>query len=212
MPIPARATTTLRARPWPSAGSSTRADMPGPVVSRTGPTPKQTDRTPAPSSSASSTSTLPSRHPADRNPPGAHRTYGRSNRPYQDQNWPIWRCHLPATRRRGPANIRQGDDHPYITRYGRCGGGSSGRPDASESVRPGGVSLARVGRRRYRALGPAGRASSRSLPVALSDRMRVVYEIERRLVAPFQVDVLHGTPGWPWRRLATRWTGTPAIW
>jgi hypothetical protein len=52
----------------------------------------------------------------------------------------------------------------------------------------------------------------RSLPVALNDRMLVVDEIERRFVAPFYVDGLHGNLGWPWRRLAARWTGTPAIW
>jgi hypothetical protein len=46
----------------------------------------------------------------------------------------------------------------------------------------------------------------------ISDRVLVVYEIERRFVAPFYVDVLYGNLGWPWRRLATRWTGAPAIW
>src|SRR5271169_2334760 len=64
MPTPGPAIRTLRARPWPSAGPSTRAAMPGPVVSRTAPTPIPAGRTPAPSSSASSTSTPPSRRPA----------------------------------------------------------------------------------------------------------------------------------------------------
>ena len=60
-----------RARPWPSAGPSTRgAAMPGPVASRTAPTPIPAGRTPAPSSPASSTSTPPSRRPADRNRAG----------------------------------------------------------------------------------------------------------------------------------------------
>src|SRR6202043_4068886 len=71
MPTPVPATRTPRARPWPSAGSSTRAATPGPVVSRTAPTPTPAGRTPAPSSSASSTSTPPSRRPADR-APGQH--------------------------------------------------------------------------------------------------------------------------------------------
>src|ERR1700729_1918725 len=66
MPTPAPATRTLPARPWPSAGPSTRAGMPGPVVSSTGPTPTPTGQTPAPSSSAPSTSIPPPGRPADR--------------------------------------------------------------------------------------------------------------------------------------------------
>jgi hypothetical protein len=63
---------TPRARPWPSAGPSTTAGMPGPVASRTAPTPIPAGRTPAPSSSASSASTPPSRQPADRNQAAPH--------------------------------------------------------------------------------------------------------------------------------------------
>src|SRR5580704_10340693 len=72
MPTPAPVTRIPRARSWPSAGPSTRAGTPGPVVFRTAPTPTPRGRTLAPSSFASSMSTLPSRRPADRNPAGPY--------------------------------------------------------------------------------------------------------------------------------------------
>src|SRR2546430_16684866 len=67
MPTPAPATRAPTARPWPRAGPSTGAGMPGPAASRMAPTPTPMGPTPAPSSPAFSASTPPPGQPADRN-------------------------------------------------------------------------------------------------------------------------------------------------
>ena len=59
-------------RSWPSAGPSTRADMPGPAVIPHGSTPTPAGQTPAPSSSASSTSIPPPVGPLTGTAPGPH--------------------------------------------------------------------------------------------------------------------------------------------